>query len=391
MKLQRLQLVALPLFVALAGAAAWPAHAGTAGAALRPRASYAVHEWGTFTSVAGDDGRALVWRPLTDRSSDLPSFVYSNYKEPSAPPTKGRIPGTVRMETPVLYFYSDAERDVRVRVGFDAGLITEWYPKAVSVGDHIDWGTVKVMPGSHAAFPTDGTASHYYPARDTDAAPVRVSVGANVEDEKFLFYRGVARMELPVVAALDGDTVKLRDDWDAGVGTAIVFERRGDRLGWTSVKLGTADAVVRRPALDGRLEDLLATLHAELVAQGLYAKEASAMIATWRDHWFEEGLRVLHVLPRAITDSTIPLTLDPAPAELVRVMVNRIEVITPDMERVAGELVKATGTATAASRKATVAALEKRYGRFARVILERTAAHSKSDAERAAITKILAG
>ncbi len=39
-------------------------------------ADLVVHEWGTFTSVAGREGRTLIWRPLTFES-DLPSFVYS--------------------------------------------------------------------------------------------------------------------------------------------------------------------------------------------------------------------------------------------------------------------------------------------------------------------------
>ena len=36
---------------------------------------YTMHEWGTFTSVAGEDGAALQWRPL-EGQSDLPSFVH---------------------------------------------------------------------------------------------------------------------------------------------------------------------------------------------------------------------------------------------------------------------------------------------------------------------------
>src|SRR5258706_9569458 len=34
-----------------------------------------VHEWGTFTSIAGKNGASLEWRPLNG-ASDLPSFVY---------------------------------------------------------------------------------------------------------------------------------------------------------------------------------------------------------------------------------------------------------------------------------------------------------------------------
>jgi hypothetical protein len=32
------------------------------------------HEWGTFTSVAGEDGSAVQWAPLSG-TPDLPSFV----------------------------------------------------------------------------------------------------------------------------------------------------------------------------------------------------------------------------------------------------------------------------------------------------------------------------
>jgi hypothetical protein len=35
-----------------------------------------VHEWGTFTSIAGRNGTAVDWRPL-DGASDLPKFVYN--------------------------------------------------------------------------------------------------------------------------------------------------------------------------------------------------------------------------------------------------------------------------------------------------------------------------
>src|SRR5437879_6837310 len=84
-----------------------------------------VHEWGTFTSVAGEDGAAIEWDTL-GCTSDLPKFVndygYRGFKF--------RLQGSVRMETPVLYFYSPRELDAHVRVAFPQGLITEWYPQA---------------------------------------------------------------------------------------------------------------------------------------------------------------------------------------------------------------------------------------------------------------------
>jgi len=45
---------------------------------------------------------------------------------------------------------------------------------------------------------------------------------------------------------------------------------------------------------------------AALVSEGLYQREAQAMVNTWRDSWFEEdGLRVLYTLPREWTDRTL--------------------------------------------------------------------------------------
>src|SRR6476659_3060590 len=82
------------------------------------------HEWGTFTSVAGPDGRAVDWSPRAG-PSDLPCFVVRNRFE-----IKGDLRGTVRMETPVLYFYGSDDTHVSVHVRFNGGWITEWFPPA---------------------------------------------------------------------------------------------------------------------------------------------------------------------------------------------------------------------------------------------------------------------
>lgn len=55
--------------------------------------SIVVHEWGTFTSVAGKDGNAVTWLPLSG-PSDLPCFVH-RLGQRNAKLTFG----TVRMET----------------------------------------------------------------------------------------------------------------------------------------------------------------------------------------------------------------------------------------------------------------------------------------------------
>ena len=73
---------------------------------------------------------------------------------------------------------------------------------------------------------------------------------------------------------------------------------------------------------------------AELVKQGLYEKEAQAMVNTWQDQWYvEEGTRVLYLLPRPWTDRTLQLQVTPQPDSVVRVMVGRAELITPTVQQ----------------------------------------------------------
>src|SRR5437660_10667798 len=63
-----------------------------------------VHEWGTFTSIAGQDGVALEWRPLNG-ASDLPKFVYTiqNHDEGLRHGTKADLTVPARRQTPVHY------------------------------------------------------------------------------------------------------------------------------------------------------------------------------------------------------------------------------------------------------------------------------------------------
>jgi hypothetical protein len=141
------------------------------------RSDLIVHEWGTFTTVAGEDGRAVPWRPL-DGVSDLPCFV-----ERAPLPPKYSFATTVRMETPVLYFYTGAPVTVDVGVGFRQGLMTEFFPHAAPGGppslldararSSLQWTNVKVMPGAMRDFPSEPDPSHYYVTTMPPAPPMR--------------------------------------------------------------------------------------------------------------------------------------------------------------------------------------------------------------------------
>jgi hypothetical protein len=327
---------------------------GVAAATDDPAAPSVVHEWGTFTSVAGPDGFAVEWTPQAG-ASDLPCFVARNRFN-----VKGNIRGTVRMETPVLYFYAPADTRADVRVRFNGGVITEWFPPAAVTSDVNDgihptrgslrWANVAVRPGLAPDFPTEPGSSHYYQARTTDAAPI-VSGGAR---ERFLFYRGVGVFAPPITATIAGDGSVLVASRSGGpVGDIIAFENRGGATASQVLHVDGNRFIVSPPAPQPEGTLPLAELEQILIANGLFEREARAMVGTWRDSWFEEGARLIYIVPRPMIDSILPLDIVPAPSSTTRVFVGRVELVTPETLRVVGDAVKSGDDETLA-----------RYGRF---------------------------
>ena len=355
--------------------AAFAAAAAVAVAASRPAtAGLTVHEWGTFTSVAGPDGQSVNWTPLSG-PQDLPCFVdHQRLDQPglTSIQVKGRdifgllkilptgsasvaavvaasrpsptllapavMPAKIRMETPVLYFYSPTDVNVNVTVSFQQGVMSEWYPKATTprldlsrplattVGA-IEWPTVRVLPGANVTYPQDGIKSHYYAAREVDASPLQVGT----EYEKFLFYRGLADFQPPIAATIGrkGDVTLTGTSTTPRV---VLFENRRGRVGYRVASGAGSPITLSPPALTGRLDALRADLEAMLTGEGLYPREAKAMVETWRDSWFEEGARLFYIIPKAAVDQRLPLSISPAPTDVARVFVGRLELITPDMK-----------------------------------------------------------
>ncbi len=356
------------------------------------------HEWGTFTSVQVADGTLLDWKPL--ETSKLPGFVY-DWTHPGLNRVftgngygglgKGSIIARQRMETPVIYFYSDKEQTVDVTVLFPRGLITEWFPQARQVGPSIvppgrgivavdsglralgvsprftlassfenenvgssmiRWKDVEVLPTSRHAeiatkLPTDDSGSHYFAARDTDAAFVHADSFSRTnlwpELEKFLFYRGVGNFPTPLrVTMKSDDAVTVTNTGTEPLTHLFVLGVKGKAGNFVyidelppgterTIPLMPQNQLLPRAVLDAELGGELAE---SLVKEGLYPREAAAMVNTWKDSWFEEeGLRVLYVLPRAWTDRTLPMEMHPMPAELTRVMVGRAEVLSRATEQ----------------------------------------------------------
>jgi hypothetical protein len=335
-----------------------------------PESDLTVHEWGTFTSIAGPDGGPMTWLPLTG-STDLPSFV-EHFREVAF---KGGLRGTTRMETPVIYFYSPHEATVSVSVSFAKGLITEWYPHADSANpaltprDYslfnikssggIAWNSIRVDPQGSTDFPAGNSNNHYFAARSTSSTPLIIDTPRGPQREKFLFYRGVSAIAIPIEAIVAADsTVYLQNRLSEEIPAAILFERRGVQLGYRMLGPLRDQAAYAPPELTGSLDSLSTALEGILISQGLFPDEAHAMLETWRNSWFEEGSRLIYIVPRRFIDSVLPLRVSPAPSSTTRVFVGRLELITPATER-------AVESAFISNDQITLA----KYGRFLEPIL----------------------
>jgi hypothetical protein len=336
----------LPIITATAIAFAAP----LAGRQAHTDTGFTAHEWGTFTTIAGIEGQPVQWLPvdlsnIAGRASELPPFV-EHFRRAGY---KSILRGTVRMETPVIYFYSQYKTHISVHVSFAKGLITEWYPHATHLAPpaslppdalyqphedgSISWDSVTVSPALPANFPRESASSHYYAARLTSATPLSVSSPDGDQREKFLFYRGVSTVSLPLCArVLPLAAIEFDNRTGQHIPALVLFERRGNKLGYRLLTSLPDHAILETPSVTGTIDSLRADLEDVLVAQGLFRDEARAMIETWRDSWFEEGSRLFYIVPRSIVDSILPLSIDPQPARLTRVFVGRIELLTPTTE-----------------------------------------------------------
>jgi hypothetical protein len=334
-----------------------------------------VHEWGTFTSLQDESGRAI--GGINTDDEPVPGFVHRLSSSLLQSPTE--VPPiffqgapachpdvTMRLETPVLYFHLPPGRNalhrVNVTAQFRGGWLTEFYPAALAdapgvqdrarsfgplradtVGTlawrNLDVGDVGLGPQ---------TNEHVWTSpRDVTSASVRTDGG---EIEKFLFYRGVAHIDAPLAVSHAGAArLALRAQLPAELATSGVFEVRSlwlvditptGGIAFRVLPTLTLDAAGGRPATisaefapgdyseDNRakLED---SLQQALVVEGLFDDEARALLNTWELSYFKSpGLRLFFLVPRTWTDHYLPLAVS-TPAQIVRAMVGHIELVTP--------------------------------------------------------------
>jgi hypothetical protein len=261
---------------------------------------------------------------------------------------------------------------VDVAVEFRGGWLTEFYPAATALADgkpfppqgfpdlsektigRLEWKDIQL--GGEGKGP-DTTEHVWLAPREVDAD--NVAVGG--QSERFLFYRGVANLNPPLrVARLaDKDLLEIAGEFPrppAGgaqrpASAWLVDVRADGRCAFRPVYSIATQASVFEGHAQASFADadyapdtskLRSEMHAALVGEGLFDDEATAMLNTWELSYFKApGTRVFFTVPQAWTDKVLPLTLS-QPADVTRVMVGRIELITPRHR----ELLKMIATTT---------------------------------------------
>lgn len=324
-----------------------------------------VHEWGTFTTLSASDGRPL--GGLYVDASRLPAFVhgipYFNYDSATgwAPLTKLRNV-TVKMETPVIYFYSPEPVDVEVKVGFNGGTISQWYPRcheceaaptapfvdfaAAPYPGHISWKAKVLAPGTQMPYTTAGSGQETSEWTAPRYVASNLLQGEGGEYERFLFYRGLGNFGNTVKLAFrDDSTFTVTNDGDEDLPWVMVYDRphagepfMAPAATWYQGPLAAhAHLTLKRgptpTQYDNAAMSPMDSLLAHLILAGLNADEARALQNTWYNgYFFESGLKAFWILPRAQVDRILPLSITPTPAEIRRVIVGRSEILTPDFE-----------------------------------------------------------
>jgi hypothetical protein len=354
---------------------------GFAGPALA--ADLVIHEWGTITTVHAADGTPAGGLNSIDEADVLPKFVHryepetTRYKPErilgKLPNIPGRPDVTMRLETPVIYFHPPPNqaftKAIDVTVKFRGGVINEFYPDAAA---SVALDQTRIIDKRREGILTEwnGDVLNNYVVgtlgwkglrlHDTVVAPltnseiwlaprevnsVSVFNPEAGEGEQYLFYRGVAHLDAllstkttrgavelstPSNLAWLESTAAIPNLWLADVrADGVIAFRAHPAVTLKKENAGKELSRIKRFS-EGEYTgegaaQLRSALKKALIAQGLFADEAEAMLNTWKASYFQKpGLRLFYIVPREWTDYFLPLEFS-VPARVTRVIVGRID------------------------------------------------------------------
>lgn len=342
-------------------------------------AQFEAHEWGTFTSLVGSNG--VTQNGMYHEDEHLPGFVHGfgelRTETPPliTPPSNPRPPCrgkgcfdlnfleqnivTQKMETPVIYFYTDTPVKVDVNVKFPEGVITETYPGPVKT--YPTKQNINVIAGGDTTFsvevsnrtvdivngpPHVDSQNIYGHARNVNSNIIT----SGAETEKFIFYRGIGRFQPRIdISSQAGNinlTARKQDTPQAAFLVYSGSKGEGRMMKVNFINAFDSSAYItaqnikklKNPSVNDPSivsgQQAHGMLVDALIASGLFKDEANAMVNTWENGYFKvPGLRLLYILPRHEVDQILPLTMNPMPSLLVRSFVGRIEILTDSEEQ----------------------------------------------------------
>ncbi|MFT7591881.1 MAG: hypothetical protein ACI9UJ_001810, partial [bacterium] len=331
-----------------------------------------VHEWGTFTSKFSTTG--VPYQDLHKTIDEpVPDFVYhinfDTIYEIGREYNKGYERDTgrldlqdvsIKMETPVLYFYSaKAIEELRVQVEFPKGSISEYYPlpfvredtnyvkrhtrnansrygKAslsfIDYKGYAKWNINVLAPDDliPLTYVDEEVPKLWSAPRKTKANKIE----CNGEVEKYIFYRGLASFETQIQPSYTYSGNLLVKNQGLAIKYAIVYEKtpEGERFIWGVNSIPENGLITFEPSkvsisdadwTNGYRQGFVSSL----IDAGLYRDEAEAMLNTWDESYFgKPGIKIFWIVPRSFTDEILPISFSESVVDLQRVMVGRTEI-----------------------------------------------------------------
>jgi len=315
-------------------------------APIRAEEPFVVHEWGVWvrqnpaplpfdaTVVQPNPGASTPNNTLgapAELFGELPAFALLHDKQYQA-----KTEQMIRSwRKPVLHFYGPDGLQLKVTIKTPQGRPTAYWPAPSFIEETKHNQNTGVTVTDAAGMVWEGSLSAAAP-KELPKAPekhwwnnLRAVPGLYFNgakgSERFIFYEATARQEPVLKGTLTKDALTLQNTHSEASGPVLVVVNDGQTLWWANVKDVPAGGNVELPRAElqksaGEAEKLLEAARAQWLAFGLTKEEAAAIVETWKpDLTGHLGFMVIARLPALLYDQIFPLTIEPKPAQTVRV------------------------------------------------------------------------
>jgi hypothetical protein len=293
-------------------------------------AALVVHEWGVW--VRGQTTQGTQLAAPNELIQGLPPFVFRVSRE-YTPRRQNH-----GWDKPVLHLYGPDGMAVTVKVLTPQGRLTAYFPEVrlleetatitsrkemmvYSLTDctGLEWtGTLAAQAPPKVAQAPEG---HWWKkVREVPSAYVKTARGA----ERFLFYEATAYQEPLLAGQVTPDELVLKNRHEQPCGPVLVVLHDGKARFLRSIASVPATGEVRLAKAEllkapCRDEEILQAARTQWESYGLTKEEAAAIVETWRPDLLNTlGFLVIARLPSPVYDRMFPLSVTPAPRQLVR-------------------------------------------------------------------------